>query len=177
MKKLILIAIVLLMSGCVFGMNPSMDDEQEVSRLVDEGILHMREGDLDRAKANFELAGDLTVSAAAVDGLGCIAFLQEDYALAEELFWQAYETDSTYNNSLGNLALLFEKQGRKAEAEKLFAQAMREDPKNFRMRNNYAAYLGDNKGPKERAFSELYKAQALFNHPMIYDNINILKEN
>jgi Tfp pilus assembly protein PilF len=177
MKKVLVIVVLQLTASCVTALAPSFEDARETQRLVDEGVYFMREGNLERAAADFELASDLTVSAAAIDGLGCVAFMQGEYEKAESLFWEAYDTDSTYNNSLGNLALLYEKLGNKAKAKELFEQAVLADPKNYRMRNNYAAYLDANSGSKSRTIKELYKAEALFNHPMIYDNINIAKEN
>ena len=52
---------------------------------------------------------------------------------------------------------------------------MAEDPKNFRSRNNFAAFMVDlksgDKAELSNALSELLKAEALAQHPLIQDNI------
>lgn len=176
MKNYILIILCMFCVSCVPMVQPSFDDETQATRLVDEGLLHLRVNDLERAEASFNLALELVVSAAAIDGLGCVAFMREDYNAAEKLFWEAYETDRTYNNPLSNLALVYEKTGNKQKAREMYDRALKEDPKNFRMRNNYAVHLVEDNASKDEVSSELFKAQALFNHRLIYGNIATLKE-
>ncbi len=174
-KLFVAIVSLFVFAACSAAKIPSMEDEKESLRLIDEAVLYLREGELDRAESNFNLALELSISAAATDGLGCIAFARKDYPRAEELFWEAYDIDASYNNSLGNLALLYEVQGDMVKARELYEQALAQDTRNFRMRNNYAVHLAENDTSKEVVFKELYKAQALYNHPKIYDNINNLE--
>ena len=60
-------------------------------------------------------------------------------------------------------------------AGELYEQAIREEPKNFRARNNYAAFLERTKDSTV-ARRELLKAAALIDHPLIRQNLDQLGE-
>ncbi|NDD63618.1 MAG: hypothetical protein EBZ36_06525, partial [Acidobacteria bacterium] len=66
----------------------------------------MREGRLAEANRFYELAAELAPLASAVDGLGCVALLDERYEEAEGLFREAYGMDGEYDEALLNLGLL-----------------------------------------------------------------------
>lgn len=175
-KRIVLSVLALILSGCINTNRPSLSDNQEALALIDNGVVLLRSGELERARAAFDMAYQISGAAAALDGLGCVAFLSEDFKSAENLFWRAYEIDQTYNNSLGNLAMLYQIKGEHQKAEELYLRSISEDPKNFRSRNNFAAFLISNKRDgsnltKEQAFKELLKAEALAQHPLIKDNI------
>ena len=143
--------------------------------LIDQGTLHLRSGELDRAGSEFRLAWDMAQLPAALDGLGAVMFRQGDYAAAEKLFLQAAQLDESYPEALANLALLYETLGMKAKAGHYFQLALERGPANARARNNYAAYIVDNESgviSREKAKSELYKAEAMMQHPIISANIH-----
>lgn len=169
-----LMFMLMIFHGCAPLIEPSIQDQSDALNLVDSGVVYLREGQLDRAEANFEIANEIMPMAAAIDGLGCVAFLRGDTALAESLFWQAYEMDSSYNTSLGNLALLYEHKGETEKAEEFYNKALVHDTKNFKTRNNYAAFLYDKRASKTRVLAELLKAEALFGDVKIYDNIHLI---
>jgi len=173
-------------SGCTgVVVAPDSSAVSESLKLVDQGTLHLRDGALDQAQASFEMAWEIGSQAAALDGLGCVAFMREDYPSAEQYFVQAYQQDPDYSNSLGNLALLYEKHGLSNDALQLYERAIEEDPKNIRSRNNFAGFLASGKAANgnsqlrkadsQRAKRELQRAAALANNPIINENIGRLK--
>ncbi len=179
--KLILQCLVLgLLSACtmVQERSVSVNDERRAFDLVDAGTIELRQGNLDAARANFELARELAGLPAAEDGLGCVSFAQGDYATAEKQFWLAYTMDEGYDHALANLALLYESQGKLATVESLFARALELDPENFRARNNFAAFLADYKKelPSGVARGELLKARAAYPHPVVDENLRNIEE-
>ena len=177
-RTTIVIAMAIL-GACAPLPAPEPHKLNEAARLVDQGTIRLRQGDLERARAAFEMAWELAGTAAALDGLGCVAFLEGDSGRAEELFVRAYQIDENYSNSLSNLALLYETNGLSDDARALYERALAEEPENVRARNNFAGYLAD-RGPKGRAEAgaarrELHRAAALVNHPLINDNIEALE--
>ena len=143
--------------------------------LVDRGTLMLRAGKLEEARGAFAAASEIASVAAAVDGLGCVAFKQGNFELAEKYFVQAYEMDKHYNTSLGNLAVLYEINGLSNKAYQLFQMALSSEPENYRTRNNFAVYLFD-KNDKGNAKLELYKSLALAKHPVVTGNLIKLEE-
>ena len=165
----------IMLLGCVSGKQPSLDDMRESRRLVNQGTLFLRQGLLDQARASFSMARELDGSAAAIDGLGCVAMLEQRFEIAQRYFIRAYELDNNYADALGNLALLYELYGYLNEAETLYRRALAIDPKNFRTRNNYAAFLHDHRGGKDiRVEDEFNKAFSLTPHPLIKANLEII---
>lgn len=147
--------------------------------LVDQGTLHLRTAELDRAGSEFRLAWDMAQLPAALDGLGAVMFRQGDYAAAEKLFLQAAQLDESYPEALANLALLYEAQGLKEKAGYYYQLALERGPANARARNNYAAYIVDNDSSSRsmgRARAELFKAEAVMRHPVISANIQRVVE-
>ena len=149
--------------------------------LVDQGTVYLRLGDLDRARSSFEVAWDLARLSAALDGLGCVAFLSGDLELAQARFIKAYEMNPDSAEPIANLALLYDAVGDKTHAEKLYRFAIKLDPDNYRARNNLGALIGD-KGQllrsreyKYRAKAELLRAQALADSPLISENLERLE--
>jgi tetratricopeptide (TPR) repeat protein len=166
-----LVSGALFMGGCVVGPTYGVEEERESLRLVDVATAHLRAGRLDEARASFEVARELFPTAAATDGLGCVAFAEGDLERAEELFSQAYEMDRTYDNPLANLALVYEARGMERRAEELYREAIAAEPSNARARNNYAAFLESRGAPSERVLAELLRAAATGRHPIIESNL------
>jgi Tfp pilus assembly protein PilF len=151
--------------------------------LIDQGVAHLREGDTLRAASAFKLSAEVAPSAAALDGLGCVAMLNGHLKEAEQLFYQAVDLDPQYGQAYANLALLYEATGNDELARESFNQALELDPAIATTRNNYAAFLAQSSAVDhdrgERmlaAQAELLKAQALLEHPIIEENLKLLKE-
>jgi Flp pilus assembly protein TadD len=163
------------LAACSVPREVTVSQLHEAQRLVDAGSTYLHLGQLERASAAFQVAYDLARLPAAMDGLGCVDFLRGDFEKAAKIFILAHEMDERYVNSLANLALLYEAQGHRQEAELLYRRAMEDDPKDFRARNNFAGFLiehiGDSELSNRLARQELLKAQALADLPLIADNI------
>ncbi|MCO6430045.1 MAG: tetratricopeptide repeat protein [Deltaproteobacteria bacterium] len=177
-QSVIMLLLTVLINGCFSATAPSASDLIKQQTLIEQGVHRLRAGDFDQAEASFRVAITIGPSAAAVDGLGCVAFMRGDFALAEKLFRQAYEGDSGYNESLGNLALLYEVTGRYDRAAKYYRMAVNAMPTNFRVRNNYAVFLDQNGTAleREKVKSELLMAKALLDHPAISENVRVLQK-
>ncbi|MDC0357833.1 hypothetical protein OAO01_03385 [Oligoflexia bacterium] len=177
MLKFKLLIFALFLTSCVPTQSISLDRHSEALRLIDQGTAQLRGRKLDQAEASFTVAAETAPLPAAYDGLGCVALVRGDYVRAEKLLWRAYNMGDPYDHALGNLALLYEAQGLKEKAAALYLDAMKKNPKNFRLRNNFAVFLVDNYSESERyimAVDELLKAQALAKHPLIEENLKKL---
>jgi len=150
------------------------DRYQRALSLVDEGTALLRQRKLDEACVVFSMAAELAPLAAAVDGQGCVALLAGDLEQAEQLFEKAYEMDETYDDALGNLAVLRDIQGNSAEALKLYAQFLKTHPDSGIVRNNKAALEYDLGARKMLVVQELQKAERLSEHGVIRDNLQRL---
>ena len=124
------------------------------------------------------LSYELSPNAAAVDGLGCVAMLQQDFRRAEKLFIEAYEMDRDYYHALGNLALLYEMQGEQQRALRMYKRAIKNNPTNVHFRNNFGVFLFEQevgRQPEYRALLELQKAAALAPNARVVDNIETIE--
>lgn len=161
--------------GCVAPTpdRPDVERMREARSLIDQGTVELRRGELDKAEAAYRVALELTPDSAALDGLGCVAFLRGNAATARTLFERAIELDPRYAQALGNLALLHEAEGNDARAAALYRAALRAEPRNFRARNNYAAFLQrrNDRTLKAETRAELLKAYAVARHPAIAANL------
>ena len=180
MKKYVLFVFILcsllLCSACsVPSVRPvTLGDQQKSLVLIDQGTQNLRLGKLEEARAAFELAKQLNGAPAAIDGLGCIAFLRGDFSIAKEYFLQAYSIDDTYIESRSHLALLYDYLGHKNESEIVYKRAMKHQPDNPLARNNYGAFL-ENDMRASAASEEFYKAFALLPHPVIDSNVRVVE--
>ncbi len=175
MLRILVTLLLWGLAGCVYTPEITAHKQSEAMRLVDQGTLLMRVGDLDQAQASFQVAMELADLPQAVDGLGCIALLSGQFDVAERLFVHAYNMDPEYNNSLGNLALLYDLRGLSNQSESVYRMALESEPNDFRARNNYAAFLARYRGTKDAAVRyELLKAQVVKSHPIINENIEVV---
>ena len=171
--RLLLLSIVVNISciACApLDLERNVKDQHDAESLIDQGVLMMRAGRLDEARAAFGVSFELNPSAAAIDGLGCVAFRAHRFEEAERYFKMAIEQDPEYSEAYGNLALLVEYGGQKTEAQRLYKEALARKPKNFRARNNLGVLL---EGLGERALGrdELLKAAALTDDNLVRDNL------
>ncbi|MCB0310167.1 MAG: hypothetical protein KDD42_02960 [Bdellovibrionales bacterium] len=178
-KHACIAASFLLMIGCgTAPFQPTLDQQHQALEMIDLGTACLRAGELSKARAAFSLAYDLAALPQALDGLGAVAFMEGDAGTAQSYFVRAYQSDATYVQALSNLALLYESVGYASEARILYERALREDPANFRARNNFAVFLAElnpNREFNDIALSELRKAQVVLDHPIITDNIEQLE--
>lgn len=167
--------ITTVVSGCMVWRVPTMRDQERSSMFVDQGVVALRRGEFGAARISFQLARELFDSAAAIDGLGCVALLEGDLEVAEALFNEALEADYSYVEVYGNLALLYEYRGDSARAEILYKKAIELDPGSYRTRNNYAIFLAHrNEHDLPSIRTQLMKAALLGNAPLMNDNLTHL---
>lgn len=165
-----LMALIFVLAGCVPVLETSMGEQRQASQLIDQGTVFLRQGDLARARASFEVSRDLGGGAAALDGLGAVEHIKGNHEAAERHYLAALSSDPGYLTALGNLALLYEAMGRKEEAQNLYRLVLQLRPDDVRARNNYAAALYDDKH-ELAAVAELLRAEAVARHPVVVDNL------
>lgn len=175
------IMLACLLLGCSpVGPKVSVGQQAQVQDLINRGTYMIRTGQIEQAKATFEVALQTAPVPEAIDGLGCVAFLDEDFELAEALFLKTIRLYPSYMTALANLALVYEVTGRKHEAQALYEQAIDKSPRNLHVRSNFGALLFDLYSvgviSKAQARNELLRAQALGNHPIIERDLKILDE-
>jgi tetratricopeptide (TPR) repeat protein len=160
--------------GCFQRTSIPEERYQRALSLVDEGTTLLRQRKPTEAGVLFAMAAELAPLAAAVDGQGCAALMEGDLTRAEELFEKAYDMDETYDEALGNLALLKDIQGASQEALKLYARFLEAHPDSGVARNNKAALEYDLGARRILVAQELEKATRLSEHGVIKDNLERL---
>ena len=184
-KVLLLLVVLRSLTACVppAPRLPTVDEQSRSARLIDQGVLLLRQGRAEEARASFEVAFDLTGDIAALDGLGCAALLEGDSEGALRYFGQVVDQAPDYAPVYANLAFLYEAAGRVEEAKILYDRALALDPGNFRVRNNHAALLYDQHGRASggalgaEARSELLRALSIARHPKVYANLETVSAN
>ncbi len=176
-RKILLIVITLTFAGCLVTEPPSMDAIHRARELVDQGVIYLELGELERAEATFRVAFEVAEIPQSLDGLGCVAFLRGDFESAEKLFNQAYALDPAYTYVLGNLALLYEQQGAAEKSLALYQRAIELNPANFQFRNNFGVFLKQKLDYPNLSVSELRKGAALSPDPLIEYNLKQLGVN
>ena len=165
---------VFLLAGCANMRVPTAQEQHKALDLVDQGVREMRLGDLVRARMNFLLSYELVESAAALDGIGCVALLEKKYDEAEIAFIRVMKAFPEYTQVYANMALLLEQRGANDRAMDYYQTALDLQPDDFKVRNNYAVLL-QKLGKKAEARVQLLKAEALMRHPLITTNQDFLE--
>jgi Flp pilus assembly protein TadD len=165
------IAIMIVCSGCTVSEGIKEKHYRKALELIDRGTVQLRARSYPEARASFSMAYELAPLAAAVDGLGCVSLMEGRYDDAEQLFTRAFEMDASYDEAIGNLALLNDIRGNKERARELYEWLVRRRPDAPFLRNNLAAVTYDLSGDKVSISKELRKAEALGGHGVIMDNI------
>lgn len=172
----LLLSLSMLLFGCApLVLMPTPEETQQANALIDQGTLFLREGDFEQAKASYQMSLELAPSAAALDGLGCVALRRKDYKTAESYFDKAIEFDPLYIQSLGNKALLHEERGELAEAEALFQQAALLAPNIVEVRNNYGVFLSE-RGRVREAQDQYRAAQVVTLDTIPQENLRIVTQ-
>ncbi len=175
--KLLFVFLILCTSCAIIPEKPITPGARfEAQEYVEKGAVLLQLEDLDGAKAAFEIAYDIAPIAAAVDGIGCVAFLKDEKNEARKLFLEAIRINPEYAESYGNLALLYESQGKLRQALSTYREAIEKNPKNYKIRNNFATFIAEyNIEGKDKALYELKKAESIASHAFISENIKILE--
>lgn len=163
-------------TGCVPSSSVSIHHNSEAENALNTGVIFLRMQKLSEADAAFRAALELKVSAEGFDGLGCVALLSGDYNLAEEYFYKAREINPKYARAVAHMAYLEELRGSISNADKLYNQALIEDPSDIYTRNNFAGFLAEETGTINAARHELRKAQAIYPHEVIIQNLENIYE-
>lgn len=152
--------------------SPQPQEQLKAMQLIEQGVLHLRRGDLSQARASFEVASQLCPSPQALDGLGAVAFLQGDSTLAAKFYEAAIELDPQYSEAYANLALLQESEGHPEQALRSYQRSIELSTLNFRARNNLAAMIRDSSGDALVVEHELLRARAIAGTPLVEENLH-----
>jgi Flp pilus assembly protein TadD len=172
-RKIVFLSVIATcLDGCFLLNIRDLKLEQRALELIDQAVVLMRQGNLDKAEAAFQVSRELVSLPASLDGLGCIAFFRGENLIAEDFFKQALDLDFRYTEAVGNLALLYEQMGKPQKAEEYFKRAIELNPANYRIRNNYAIFLAQrDNSPRQLAREQLAKASVLVETPIIEENM------
>ena len=171
MKRFIFILCIFFVACAPVSNQGSIVDKTKAKELIDIGVIHLRQRNFNKAKAAFKVSYELDASPAALDGLGCIATLENDYKNAQRYFLDAYALDSDYSYALGNLAFLYQVMGNEKASSQLYQKALHANPDNFRARNNLAGLLAESYNESEYSKNELLKASVVAEHPIVVRNL------
>jgi Tfp pilus assembly protein PilF len=170
--------VCFLLVGCFSARVPSLDDSTRSAQLLEKGVLHLRAGNFDAAEASFQLVHEILPQAAALDGLGCVAFARGELDRAENLFHSALTVDPDYYEAYGHLADVYESKGRFQDAGEYYQIAKEQKPQDFRIRNNFAVHLierGKGERTHLRGLAELRRSSMLTEHPLVQKNRQIVE--
>ena len=177
--KVLLVIFLSFFLGCAVQQPASMEEKLSAKQLIDKGVLLLRAQHISEAKAAFQLSLELDYTAAALDGLGSVAFASGEYRLAEDYFIRAYRTNNSYSQSLANLAILYDLSGNIVEAKKLYKRALEENPKNLQLRNNFATFIYEyslyDGNDINAALAELHKAGVVADSEVVDYNFKQLQ--
>jgi len=175
-KTITIICLLATVSGCALPKPPATSENiAKASELVDRGVLFLRANKFDEAQASFEAASEIGQIPAALDGLGCIAFLRGEPEVAIKLFEAAYNQGG-YPMALANLALVQESLGNLTVADTLYRRAIAEDPKNYKARGNFSVFMAEYLDEREEARRELLKAKVIESTPLLIHNQRVMDE-
>lgn len=167
-----LLGWLVCLNGCLPVQPPLGPEHQKALQLIDQGTRQLRQEELQKAQASYQLAYDLAKLPQGLDGLGCVALARGEYGLAEGYFKSALARDPYYETANANLALLYDLTGREREAQQYYRKILAAQPLNSRARGNFGAFLADTVGGHEfEGQQELLRAQALENSPLIEENL------
>lgn len=174
LKRFKLVCLVsCLLGACSTLPGNSLKSRMESDRLVKKGIIFLRTGDLQSAKAAFETAYEVGKQPAALDGIGSIYYFQGNYKLAGQYFIASYKKNNKYLRGLANLARVYEKTGLYNDARSLYEYLLAREPENFQIRNNFVALLHEHyKESEESVVYELKKALVISNDPLVKTNLD-----
>jgi Tfp pilus assembly protein PilF len=150
---------------------PSVEEIRQAQALIDQGTVYLRRGALAEARGSFEVSYDTNISAAALDGLGCVSFLEGEVEQARDYFLAAYRYDPSYAQSLSNLALLYDFIGESEAALEVYSRALRvKSGGSLALRNNLGVLVGE-LGHSEQAKNELFRSYAMHPNPITAKNL------
>lgn len=134
-------ALVLFCSlGCAYVSERGSSD-WAVRKHVDNAVLLMRSGELDRAERQLMVAKRGPESLDVVMGFACLAYLRGQLRDAESGFRRVLRRDSEYVEAMLGLALVSERQGKTEDARRWYQTALRLSSTDGRLLNNLAVFL------------------------------------
>jgi Flp pilus assembly protein TadD len=152
--------------------NPSLSGS-----MFEQGKKYLVENNYQMAEASFRVALEAYESPEVLDGLGCIFMEQGKFVLAEEFFYLAIGLDPSYSTAHGNLAALYEHLGLQQQAEQHYRRSLELGPENYRIRNNFAAFLLDNNANRSTVEDVLREALVTAGkEAVIKDNLDYMQE-
>lgn len=175
MRQMVIFIVAAMMVGCVPVM-PHRHAIEEGSRLLGEGMVALRRGELHQADTAFRLAWELTQSPQALDGRGCVALLRGDIDEARQWFTALTTRFPDYLQGQVHLGMVYEKGGDLRQAEALYRRVLTLDRSNVSARMNLIAVqyrLG--KVSREQVEEELRGLQLLDNQPFLAVNLQRMR--
>jgi tetratricopeptide (TPR) repeat protein len=146
--------------GCFAPPSPApVQRQMRAEELIAQAVLFLRDERLEEAEGAFVLSISLLPSAAATDGLGCVAYRRGDLRQAEQLFLRAIELDREYFAAYSNLGLLYDRVGDVRLARKYFNVAIELQPDDSQTRVNHGVLLASSRDPafREEAAKEFVR--------------------
>lgn len=193
MRICFIFSLLLCCSGCLWQRSPDVSvetlaqREQKVRELLRLATIQLRRGDaqgLMKAEADFQLVLEIQKGdARALDGLGSVAFLRQDYERAEQFFRAAYHQRPDYDRAVEHLALVEIRRGHADRGVQLLRRAIRMNPLNHRARNNLSVQQRKGQtgvgGGLAEPLLQLYKARALLSQKegQVYEDVGIIDQN
>lgn len=141
MKKVLISLIVMFIFSCTY-VNKDNYSEKNI-KLLKKGREAFNKKNFSDAKAYFELAYENGINAESLDALGCIALTKGALEEAKELFVRAIRANNKFALAFAHLAYLHEFMGEKEQARDNYLEAIKLNPNNIKIRNNFAAFLYD----------------------------------
>ena len=138
----VLCGIVLIASGCsqdkqARRVDPSDRDPAAATRLVEQGIKHLQQDDLEQARIAFESATERDVfSGIAHNNLGHVYFAQGNFYAAARQFQHASRLMPYQPEPTNNLGLVFETVGKYNDSIAYYEQAVHQRPGDPRLLGN-----------------------------------------
>ena len=169
-----ILSLLVTLTGCVGLVGVAADRHEDAEKLIDHGVEALRAQRLPEARAFFALAYELAPLAAALDGQGCVALLEGNTELAEQLFRRAYASDTTYDEALAHVGLVLDLTGRQEEALEAYESFIAAQPSEFSSRNNRAALTFDRGESGGSVRDELRKAAILLDGGVVEDNLKVV---
>jgi tetratricopeptide (TPR) repeat protein len=172
--------------ACSFIPEKPVAEIAKAKDLINQGVYQLETGYPEQALATFEMSFEIYPHAEALDGIGCVYLYLNELEEAEEYFILATEFDPSYPTALGHLATIYEIRAYPDLANKYYLAALEQDPKDVRIRNNYAAFLFDQTQNKsitnteksvlgQNIRRELLRVNSLTNSDIIKDNFKIME--
>jgi len=161
--------------GCLINYPASVENLEEAKRFITRGNKAVLEGELETARAHYEIAEELGLEVDGLLGQGVVATRMRELDEAETLFQRVRALAPTDAYALGNLGVLCHLRERYQCAGHYYERALRADPTAVEFRNNLAIVFLSTVGRRGQAMKEFQKAYSVLPHPYVRSNIKALE--